>query len=145
MRFGTIFGTATVSNEWSTTEGATTTSSWRATTETAPMSSDATPAIVSTTIVSPTTETVGTTEALTTTTTTTTAQLGNSSSGIFREELDDELRDSYPAAGNNSIARQKSVQAAQQNATLNGNSRNISRNSHKLRVNMKGPEGQSIR
>ena len=117
MRFGMMFGNV----------GATTT--WAATTETKPMaSSDATSAFVTTESPS-TTESVGTTDAVTTTTTTTTIQL-------FREEL---LLVTVPA-GKSFIARQKSVQAAQQNATLNGNSRNISRNSHKLRVNMKGKD-----
>ena len=158
MRFGTIFGTTTVSTEWRTTEGTTSTYVWTGTTETAPMSS----ALVSTTTVVSTTETDGTTEALTTTTTTTTRTMSSStkpelmldngqnmesqleekgsSSVLFREVIDDELRDSYPAAGNNSISRQKSVQAAQQNATFDGSSRNISRNSHKFRVNMKGTD-----
>ena len=152
MRFGTIFGTTTVSKatEWRTTVGTNTTSGWSSTTETAPMSS----ATSATTSVPATTETDGTTEAFTTTTTISSStepklmldngqqesELGEkgSSSGSFREEIDDELRDSYPAAGNSSISRQKSVQAAQQNATFDSDSRNISGDSHKLRVNMKG-------
>ena len=143
--FSVESSTSSEASTW--TQFTTTSERWTASTVTQPGKTLATDPMSLTTSVSATTTTEVVTEAVTTTTTTTTTSIetepklmqdaesmassGNAlESGKFREDLDEELRESFPNAGNSSISRQKGFQRDPmknpRNATSEGNSRKIS-------------------